>query len=185
MRDTFPPHFAHLTGHQPLPWQEALFLSFVEGEFPDAIDLPTGLGKTSVIAVWLPNSIAPGKSRITGMCPTIVHRDGEPVLALGAPGGTRIITGVTQVMLNVLDHGMSAVEAVSAPRFDCQSDILDAEARIPSWVRAELADRGFEIFPSSAPYGPFALVQAIARDPATGALSGGADPRSGGAAMGV
>lgn len=130
-----------------------------------------------------PNSIAAGKARITGMCPTIVERDGELVLALGAPGGTRIITGVLQTLLNVLDHGMSAVEAVSAPRFDCQSEKLDCEARIPSWVKAELSDRGFEIVPNPAPYGMFALVQAITRDPTTGRLSGGADPRGGGAVL--
>ena len=99
----------------------------------------------------LPNSIAPGKSRITGMCPTIVLRDGEVVLALGAPGGTRIITGVLQTLLNVLDHGLSPVEAVSAPRFDCQSDMLDCEARIPSWVKAELAERGFQVVPNTSP----------------------------------
>jgi gamma-glutamyltranspeptidase/glutathione hydrolase len=131
----------------------------------------------------LPNSIAPGKHRMTGMCPTIVMQGGEPVLVLGAPGGTRIITGVTQTILNVLDHGLSPVEAVSAPRFDCQSEKLDAEARIPSWVKAEVAERGFEIVPNFAPYGNFSLVQAITRDPATGALRGGADPRGGGAAM--
>lgn len=132
----------------------------------------------------LPNSISPGKSRITGMCPTIVDRDGEVVLALGAPGGTRIITGVTQVILNVLDHGLSPVEAVSAPRFDCQGEVLDCESRIPRWVKSDLAQRGFKIFPNPAPYGQFALVQAITRDPATGTLKGGADPRGGGAAMG-
>jgi len=132
----------------------------------------------------LPNSIAPGKARITGMCPTIVLRDGELVLALGAPGGTRIITGVLQVLLNVLDHGLSPVEAVSAPRFDCQGDLLDCESRIPTWVKSELAERGFQIVPNPAPYGNFALVQAVTRDPATGTLRGGADPRSGGAAMG-
>jgi gamma-glutamyltranspeptidase/glutathione hydrolase len=133
----------------------------------------------------LPNSIAPGKARITGMCPTIVLRDGEVVLTLGAPGGTRIITGVLQALLNVLDHGLSPVEAVSAPRFDCQGEILDCEARIPSWTKAALADRGFKIWPNAAPYGNFALVQAITRDPATGVMRGGADPRSGGAAMGT
>jgi gamma-glutamyltranspeptidase/glutathione hydrolase len=132
----------------------------------------------------LPNSIAPGKKRITGMCPTIVMKDGEVVLALGAPGGTRIITGVLQTTLNVLDHGMSPVEAVSAARFDCQGEFLDCESRIPRWTKAELAQRGFTIVPNPAPYGQFALVQAITRDPATGTLRGGADPRSGGAAMG-
>jgi len=130
-----------------------------------------------------PNSIAPGKNRITGMCPTVVLRGNDPVLALGAPGGTRIITGVLQVILNVLDHGLSPVEAVSAPRFDCQSDVLDCEARIPSWVKAELGDRGFDINPNPAAYGNFALVQAVSRDPLSGVLAGGADPRGGGAAM--
>jgi len=132
----------------------------------------------------LPNSIAPGKSRITGICPTIVLRDGQVVLALGAPGGTRIITGVLQALLNVLDHGLSPVEAVSAPRFDCQGEMLDCESRIPSWVKAELSNRGFQVVPNPAPYGNFALVQAITRDPSTGALRGGADPRSGGATIG-
>lgn len=130
-----------------------------------------------------PNSIAPRKNRITGMCPTVVFRGDEPVLALGAPGGTRIITGVLQVILNVLDHGLSPVEAVSAPRFDCQSEILDCEARIPSWVRSELADRGFSINANPASFGNFALVQAITRDPLTGVLAGGSDPRGGGAVM--
>jgi gamma-glutamyltranspeptidase/glutathione hydrolase len=132
-----------------------------------------------------PNSIAPGKRRMTGMCPTIVSCDGEPVLVLGAPGGTRIITGVLQVILNILDHGLSPVEAVSAPRFDCQSEKLDCEARVPSWVRTEVAKRGFDLVNNPATYGSFALVQAITRDPASGALRGGADPRSGGAVMSV
>jgi len=132
-----------------------------------------------------PNSIAPGKSRLTGICPTVVTRDGEPVLVLGAPGGTRIVTGVLQTLLNVLDYGMSPVEAVSAPRFDCQSEKLDCESRIPSRVQQALAGRGFEIVPNGSPYGHWAAVQAITRDPATGMLAGGSDPRDGGAAMGA
>lgn len=130
-----------------------------------------------------PNSIAPGKARLTGICPSIVTRDGELVLALGAPGGTRIITGVLQVLLNVLDFGMSPVEAVNAPRFDCQSEKLDCEARIPTWTQNALAERGFEIVRHANPWGHWAWVQAITRDPETGALSGGSDPRGGGAVM--
>lgn len=130
-----------------------------------------------------PNSIAPGKSRITGICPTIVLKNGKPVLTIGAPGGTRIITGVLQATLNILDHGLSPVEAVSAPRFDCQSDILDCESRIPSWVRDELGRRGFQINPNPSAYGNFAVVGAVTRDPVTGTLAGGADPRRGGAVM--
>ncbi len=88
------------------------------------------------------NSIAPGKGRITGICPTVGFEGGEPCLVIGAPGGTRIMTGVLQGIVNLLDFGMSAVEAVSAPRVDCQSDTLDGEARIPSWVRQAAADAG-------------------------------------------
>jgi gamma-glutamyltranspeptidase/glutathione hydrolase len=132
-----------------------------------------------------PNAIAPGKARITGMCPTIGLKRGEAVFALGAPGGTRIITGVLQATLNLVDHGLTPVEAVSAPRFDCQSEILDCEARIPSWVRAALADRGFRVVENPALYGNFARVQLIARDPLTGQLRGGADPRSGGVVLEV
>ena len=131
------------------------------------------------------NSIAPGKGRITGICPTIAFKNGAPALVLGAPGGTRIMTGVQQVIVNVLAYRMSAVEAVSAPRVDCQSDMLDGEARIPSFVRRAAAERaGLTFVPNPAPYGNFALVQAITIDPETGTVAGGADPRSGGAAMG-
>ena len=132
----------------------------------------------------LVNSIAPGKQRITGIAPTIAFTNGRPSVVLGAPGGTRIMTGIFHVLVNVLAFDMSAVEAVSAPRFDCQSDILDAEARIPSWVRQASADRaGLTLWPNPAPYGNFSLVQAIVLDTATCAVTGGADPRSGGAMM--
>jgi len=130
------------------------------------------------------NSIAPGKGRITGIAPTIAFADDKPAVVLGAPGGTRIMTGVFNVLVNVIAFGMSAVEAVSAPRFDCQSDTLDGEARIPSWVLQGAADRaGLKRWNNPAPYGHFALVQAIVVDPTSGKVAGGADPRSGGAAM--
>ena len=100
------------------------------------------------------NSIAPGKGRITGIVPTVGFEEGEPCLAIGAPGGTRIMTGVLQGIVNLLAFGMSAVEAVSAPRVDCQSDTLDGESRIPSWVMQAAAERsGLKLVPNSAPYG--------------------------------
>lgn len=54
------------------------------------------------------------------MCPTVVSRDGRPVLVLGTPGGSRIITAVLLTMLNVIDYGMDVQEAVDAPRFHQQ-----------------------------------------------------------------
>jgi gamma-glutamyltranspeptidase/glutathione hydrolase len=62
------------------------------------------------------NAIAPGKTPLSSMTPTIVTRDGKPVLILGTPGGGRIITTVLQTILNVVDFRMNIQEAVDAPR---------------------------------------------------------------------
>jgi len=130
-----------------------------------------------------PNAIAPGKARVTGLTPTIVLKDNTPVLVLGAPGGTRITTGVFQTILNVLDFGMTATEAVSAPRFDCQGPIIDVEARISERACAGLRRRGHEVQKTPAAYWGFPLVHAIRVDPGSGALDGGADPRGEGMAL--
>jgi gamma-glutamyltranspeptidase/glutathione hydrolase len=63
-----------------------------------------------------PNRIEPGKRPRSSMAPTLVLRDGEPVLALGSPGGSTIITTVLQTLTNRLDRGMDIAEALSAPR---------------------------------------------------------------------
>lgn len=131
-----------------------------------------------------PNSIAPRKSRTTGMAPTIVFKDDKPVLVLGAPGATRIITAVAQVILNVIDFGMNAAEAVLAPRFDCQGDLIKCQTRIPEYSCAEVRRRHpIQRLPQS--HGAFALVHAITIDPATHKLSGGADTGSDGMALEV
>ncbi|EWS53632.1 Gamma-glutamyltranspeptidase precursor [Methylibium sp. T29] len=66
------------------------------------------------------NRIAPGKRPLSSMSPTIVSRDGQPVLVLGTPGGSRIITVTALVLLNLIDYGMTVQEAVDAPRFHQQ-----------------------------------------------------------------
>jgi gamma-glutamyltranspeptidase/glutathione hydrolase len=66
------------------------------------------------------NAIAPGKRPLSSMSPTIVTRDGQPVIVLGTPGGSRIITAVLHTLLNMIDHGMDVQEAVDAPRFHHQ-----------------------------------------------------------------
>ncbi len=66
------------------------------------------------------NSIAPGKRPLSSMSPTIVSKDGKPVMVVGTPGGSRIITAVTHTLLNVIDYGMNVQEAVDAPRFHQQ-----------------------------------------------------------------
>lgn len=66
------------------------------------------------------NAIAPGKRPLSSMSPTIVSQDGKPVMVVGTPGGSRIITAVTHTILNVIDYGMNVQEAVDAPRFHQQ-----------------------------------------------------------------
>ncbi len=66
------------------------------------------------------NSIAPGKRPLSSMSPTIVLRAGHPVMVVGTPGGSRIITAVLLTILNVIDYGMNIQEAVDAPRFHQQ-----------------------------------------------------------------
>lgn len=66
------------------------------------------------------NAIAPGKRPLSSMSPTIITQGGKPVMVLGTPGGSRIITAVTHTILNVIDYGMNVQEAVDAPRFHQQ-----------------------------------------------------------------
>ncbi len=66
------------------------------------------------------NAIAPGKRPLSSMSPTLITQDGKPVMVLGTPGGSRIITAVTHTILNVIDYGMNVQEAVDAPRFHQQ-----------------------------------------------------------------
>ncbi|WP_083440639.1 gamma-glutamyltransferase [Aquincola tertiaricarbonis] len=66
------------------------------------------------------NAIAPGKRPLSSMSPTIVTQDGKPVMVVGTPGGSRIITAVLHTIVNVIDYGMNIQEAVDAPRFHQQ-----------------------------------------------------------------
>ncbi|MCC8970677.1 gamma-glutamyltransferase [Bradyrhizobium brasilense] len=66
------------------------------------------------------NAIVPGKRPLSSMSPTIVSKDGKPVIVMGTPGGSRIITAVLLTMINAIDYGMNAQEAVDMPRFHQQ-----------------------------------------------------------------
>lgn len=120
------------------------------------------------------NSIAPGKGRTTGMAPTLVYKGDRPVIVLGSPGATRIITSNVQVILNLLVFGMSATEAVHAARFDCQVNDIRCHPRIPRYICDEVAKRHpISRLPQS--HGGFALVNAVTIDPETGAMQAAAD----------
>ena len=129
-------------------------------------------------------SLAPGKARFTAMCPTMLFAGDapDPWLVIGAPGGTYITMGVLQGILNAVDFGMSAQEAVGAPRFCTTSDTIDVTNRILRRTEAELQAMGYPTRRTAQGYG-FAGVHALRRT-ATG-WDGGADPGRDGIAVGV
>jgi gamma-glutamyltranspeptidase/glutathione hydrolase len=93
------------------------------------------------------NSIAPGKAPLSAMTPTIVLKDGQPVLALGSPGGPTIINSVLEVIVNVLDFGMNVQDAVNWPRFHHQwlPDELRMEPGYSPDTVALLEQRGYTV----------------------------------------
>ena len=127
-------------------------------------------------------SIAPGKSRFSAVCPTIAFSNGKPHVVLGAPGGTQIVMGVLQGLLNVLDFGMTMEQAVSAPRFSSTSNAIDITNRIPGYVVEPLQRDGYEVIRSALNFG-IAAVHGIRI--VDGVMDGGADPGHDGVALAV
>lgn len=122
-----------------------------------------------------------GKRPRSSMTPTIVMRDGAPRLAVGSPGGSRIIGITLNVLLNVLDHNMDVQTAIKAPRVIARNGPLEIEAPLyqREALREELARRGFDVQNIQA----VGAVQAIEIDE-NGWLHGAADPRREGLAVG-
>jgi gamma-glutamyltranspeptidase/glutathione hydrolase len=95
-----------------------------------------------------PNLPAPGKRPRSSMAPTIVLHDGEPVLALGSPGGSTIITTVLQILVNRIDRNMNLLEAIAAPRASQRNrPTADAEPAFIDAYGAELGALGHEFTP--------------------------------------
>jgi gamma-glutamyltranspeptidase/glutathione hydrolase len=128
------------------------------------------------------DSIAPGKHRDSSMAPTLVTKAGRLTHVVGAPGATRIPGAIAQVLVNTIDFGMSPVEAVSAPRIDCQGGAIHAEGRIRRSVVAALEARGYEVEQHPTNYDRyFARPQLLMRS--ADGWDGASDPRGDGAGV--
>jgi gamma-glutamyltranspeptidase/glutathione hydrolase len=125
----------------------------------------------------------PGRRIPSMMAPTVVLRDGRPEVALGSAGSNRIRSAILQTILRVVDDGLPAQEAVAAPRIHFEGELVETEPGIDERELAALERDGWTVqrFRQRNLY--FGGVQAVARDPGTGELSGGGDPRRGGAAV--
>lgn len=129
----------------------------------------------------LPNSVAPGKARVTGMVPTMLYKDGELVMSIGSPGGFALLSAVAQTIVNIVDFGMTPVEAVSAARMHCEGGLVRLEGRIEESAEDYLRSLGNPILRMPGGYSRgIGLSHVVTRDPATGKLDGAADPRGNG-----
>jgi gamma-glutamyltranspeptidase/glutathione hydrolase len=121
-------------------------------------------------------------SRVTSMmAPTVVLRDGEVILAVGSAGSNRIRSAILQTVVRVVEQGMGPAEAIAAPRLHFEAGVVQAEPGIDAAALARLETRGIAVARRPEVNLFFGGVQAVARDPETGELSGGGDPRRGGA----
>jgi gamma-glutamyltranspeptidase/glutathione hydrolase len=113
-----------------------------------------------------PNSIGPGKKPLHNMCPTVVTRDGTPILALGAAGGRRIPNTVFDVLLGRIAEGRTLADAVKAPRLHTEGDkTVAVEKTWPAHVVKRLNEVGYTVRTGGG-----AALNAIERDPESGAI---------------
>jgi gamma-glutamyltranspeptidase/glutathione hydrolase len=129
------------------------------------------------------NAVGPGKRMLSSMTPTLLVKDGKTRLVLGSPGGSRIITTVLQVVLNVVDFKMTVQEAVDAPRFHHQW--------LPDAIRLERQGFAADVVTALEAMGHAVAVgedmgdvHAIMIDPASGLRLGASDPRLDGRTVG-
>lgn len=131
-----------------------------------------------------PNAIGPGKRPASSIAPTLVAKDGRPVLVLGSPGATRIVSALAQIVINIVDFGMGLDEAIEAPRIHCLTNTLSLEGRIAGDVVEALRSWGHPIkmYPDWDNY--FGGAQGILIDAKRKKLYGAADSRRDGFAAG-
>ena len=93
------------------------------------------------------NAIAPGKRMLSSMTPTIVLNQGRPYLVVGTPGGTTIPTSVFQTIVNIIDFGLNATDAVNLPKFHQQwlPDVVETEKGFPLSTISKLEQMGYKI----------------------------------------
>ena len=127
-------------------------------DFSSKPGVPNGYGLLGSEA----NSIQANKRPLSSMTPTIIFKDDKPYLVLGSPGGSRIITTVLQVALNVMEHKMNVAQAVNSPRIHHQwlPEVLMMEKGFGPDTEKILKEKGYNLYPSST----MGSVQAIIKE---------------------
>lgn len=165
-------------------------LGFLLNDEMDDFSAKPGVPNSDGLIQGAANSIGPGKRPLSSMTPTIVLHDGKPVLVLGSPGSSKIITTVANVLMGVVDYGMNIQEAVNAPRFHNQwlPDVVNVERWSSPDTVSMLKQMGYNVevglhdSESVSPY--WSDAECIAIDEKTGERLGASDGRNNGKAVG-
>jgi gamma-glutamyltranspeptidase/glutathione hydrolase len=129
------------------------------------------------------HAFPPGRRMTSMMAPTLVLRDGALEAALGSGGSNRIRSAVLQVILRLIADGLEVADAVEASRVHYEEGVVQAEPDVDPGALERLEELGYAVARWRRRNLFFGGAHAVARDPRTGALAGGADPRRGGAAV--
>lgn len=125
--------------------------------------MPEGTGVSlNDVTMWMnpvpgtPNSVGPWKTQLGHATPVMLLKDGRPVVALGAPGGRRVVTSMFQAIINIVEFGMDVQEAIGAPRLHIEgadpahpvgrtTRTVYIDDRTPATARQDLIERGHEL----------------------------------------
>ncbi|MDB5359697.1 MAG: ggt [Rhodospirillales bacterium] len=131
-----------------------------------------------------PNSLAPGRRPLANMCPLVATRDGVPWVALGACGGRKILSAVTQLASMLIDYGLSLDSAFATPRLDASGEIVLVDAAMDAeWIDQIGAALAIQVVPDQVYPVHFAAPSAVMRATGTGINSAATHPRSSVAAV--
>ena len=167
-------------------WIQSLYMGFGSGITAGRTGIQLqNRGANFSLEPGHPNEVAPGKRPYHTIIPGFITRDGRPWAGFGVMGGFMQPQGHLQVGVNLVEFGMDPQTALDAPRFNwLQGREVALEPAIGDGVRDELARRGHALLPRGAAVS-YGGGQAIIRDPDSGVLIGGSEPRNDGAAVGV
>jgi len=166
-------------------WIQSLYMGFGSGLTAGTTGIQLqNRGANFTLEDGHPNQVAPGKRPFHTIIPGFITKDGQPWSSFGVMGGFMQPQGHLQVGLNLVDFDMDPQSALDAPRFNwLQGMEFGLETAVPPPIRAELIKRGHQLQPTDQPL-HFGGGQVIVRDPETGVLIGGSEPRNDGAAVG-
>jgi gamma-glutamyltranspeptidase/glutathione hydrolase len=166
-------------------WIQSLYMGFGSGVTAGQTGIQLqNRGANFSLEPGHPNEVAPGKRPYHTIIPGFITHNGRPWASYGVMGGFMQPQGHLQVGINLVEFGMDPQAALDAPRFNwLQGREVVLEPGIDDAVRDELSRRGHELLPRGAAV-HYGGGQIIVRDPETGVLIGGSEPRNDGAAVG-